>query len=459
MPVMAKVIPSNASRQCNFMKVSIILVISFFCILVMRELFPSSSQYSSEGIGEEHSIGQFNSFRGLTGRFIRATTWNIAAINNNPFEYWITSDSNDYENLMQKVANFINNPAEKDIPVSSVFTDEMFDDLYNELKSHSISGYNETREIWHKDFKNRKIITGFIKDSSLGKKRLISMPDRVTNTIHTINLKNVEDREDLVVMRPTVVNCYQQKLNTVNDWWKDWRQFMFHSPIGMKKKVTTASGESKETVQTTNVFQLVPKIEKAKYPSITSEEEKIAIPLGILSLAIFDSILVHMMNSLSQNQVTSWQTLRNQICQQCNFQKNQQILNILLNSYNDSNVVFLQEVAGTFFAAYQQLQHQQSKKLDADTERFRAFLSSYEIVSSSLMDYDRDQNSFILLKKDQFVEIKEVTPQVLTILNEMYKEKNSKNPVVNGDLLVLTAIDRRDNNRYLFASFHGDTNG
>ena len=44
-------------------------------------------------------------------------------------------------------------------------------------------------------------IQGFIKDGMIGKKRLASMPDRVSNTIITSDKK--------VVTRPTVINCYE----------------------------------------------------------------------------------------------------------------------------------------------------------------------------------------------------------------------------------------------------------
>jgi len=37
-------------------------------------------------------------------------TWNIAAINNNPFEYWITHDDADYNALMEGVQSFIDQP-------------------------------------------------------------------------------------------------------------------------------------------------------------------------------------------------------------------------------------------------------------------------------------------------------------------------------------------------------------
>lgn len=58
------------------------------------------------------------------GRKLSVTTWNIAAINNNPFEYWITYNENkEYEKLMINIEKFLENPGEQDIPVNQVFTE------------------------------------------------------------------------------------------------------------------------------------------------------------------------------------------------------------------------------------------------------------------------------------------------------------------------------------------------
>ena len=46
---------------------------------------------------------------------IIAVTWNIAAINNNPFEYWITHDDKDYNKLMVDVQEFIASPGDRDV--------------------------------------------------------------------------------------------------------------------------------------------------------------------------------------------------------------------------------------------------------------------------------------------------------------------------------------------------------
>ena len=45
-------------------------------------------------------------------------------------------------------------------------------------------------------------------------------------------------------------------------------------------------------------------LRRSKYPSVTEEEEHMSLPLQLLSLAIFDSILVYLMNSIAP---TTWQ--------------------------------------------------------------------------------------------------------------------------------------------------------
>eukprot|EP00965_Chrysotila_dentata_P205926 6183241-Pleurochrysis_carterae.AAC.2 len=63
------------------------------------------------------------------GGGITAISWNIAAINSNPFEYWLTHPDEDYAKLMASVEKFILEPAEQDVRVGDVFTDEMWSEL------------------------------------------------------------------------------------------------------------------------------------------------------------------------------------------------------------------------------------------------------------------------------------------------------------------------------------------
>eukprot|EP01035_Chromulina_nebulosa_P030834 gene30834-41019_t len=109
-------------------------------------------------------------------KIIKAVTWNIAAINNNPFEYWITNDDESYNQIMKSVSAYIENP---DVEVQEVFTEAMFRDLERALQERAAGwgGANETRRLWERDLKSRKIVSQFLRDPVLGKKRLVSMPD------------------------------------------------------------------------------------------------------------------------------------------------------------------------------------------------------------------------------------------------------------------------------------------
>ena len=94
-------------------------------------------------------------------RQLQVSTWNIAAINNNPFEYWITYDENpDYEKIMTSIEEFLEKPGDKDITVSEVFTEEMFSELEKRMDG---VGWDNVRSYWDSDFKKRKIVSGFMK--------------------------------------------------------------------------------------------------------------------------------------------------------------------------------------------------------------------------------------------------------------------------------------------------------
>eukprot|EP00966_Prymnesium_polylepis_P335546 7390902-Prymnesium_polylepis.3 len=62
----------------------------------------------------------------------------------------------------------------------------MWTELRELMKARDWGGLDETEARWLSDFSSRKIISGFMKDKTLGEKRLASMPDRYTNTINTV---------------------------------------------------------------------------------------------------------------------------------------------------------------------------------------------------------------------------------------------------------------------------------
>ena len=154
-------------------KVAIVAVIVVLSILLTTQLFQPAGL---------PSVFQYLGVQG--GKRIRATTWNMAAINNNPFEYWITNEDPVYNRIMKDVSAFIENPGVHDVTVESIFSDAMAEELLREMSDIGW-GVEETRQEWNLHYKGRKIISEFIKDGELGKKRLASMPDRVTNSINT----------------------------------------------------------------------------------------------------------------------------------------------------------------------------------------------------------------------------------------------------------------------------------
>jgi hypothetical protein len=87
-------------------------------------------------------------------------------------------------------------------------------------------------------------------------------------------------------------------------------------------------------------------IKQSKYPAISKEEEAISIPLQAMAGAIFDAILVHMMNVLAPS---NWQYLREEMCEKLNRKKNDRTLEILETTYGTADVQFLQVLSTLLF--------------------------------------------------------------------------------------------------------------
>ena len=61
----------------------------------------SGSSHAGGAPGEAFHLGD-------TSTALRVVTWNVAAINNNPFEYWITHDKDpNYDSMMRAVRLFV----------------------------------------------------------------------------------------------------------------------------------------------------------------------------------------------------------------------------------------------------------------------------------------------------------------------------------------------------------------
>eukprot|EP00192_Tetraselmis_astigmatica_P006288 CAMPEP_0117670250 /NCGR_PEP_ID=MMETSP0804-20121206/12632_1 /TAXON_ID=1074897 /ORGANISM="Tetraselmis astigmatica, Strain CCMP880" /LENGTH=518 /DNA_ID=CAMNT_0005478495 /DNA_START=155 /DNA_END=1711 /DNA_ORIENTATION=- len=352
------------------------------------------------------------------GAGLIALTWNIAAINNNPFEYYITHKDPKYNELMEAVQEFIDNPGAADVTVDAVFTDEMFAELKALMENESWTGADQVASLWETDYRKRKIISGFLKDKDIGSKRLASMPDRITNTISTTSG---------FAFRPCVINLYEGELSSGEQWWAAWSAFMFKNELEM---------ETKHGVEAHRPCTMLSPISSAKYPAVTPEEEKISIPLQTLCVAIFDAILVHMMNQLAPGR---WHSLKLSMCEALGSKKGEKTLGILENIYFDADIMFLQEVAAEWLRLFS------ASKM----------AKTFALLAPGQLDSKRNQNSVIVVRKELFAleSAEEVTKDVL---EQLPKEANV--PVAAGDLCAYTVTSKKGN-KWLLASFHGDTNG
>jgi len=357
----------------------------------------------------------------LSTREFEVATWNIAAINNNPFEYWITHSDPIYRKLMDDVESFIEEPKERDVPVEAVFKPEMYQEL-RELMAQE-EGWeahlDALDKVWHDDLKGRPIVSGFLKDKSIGSKRLASMPDRVTNTIGC-----VVKGQPATLCRPTVINMSEGDMSSMGSWWGLWKDFMFRTEVCVIQKGAT---------KTTRIPQMLEPIKQSKYPAITPEEEAMSLPLQTVCCAIFDAIMVNMLNMLAPG---VWGPLKDELCDKLAKNKQARTIAILEESYSGAGLVFLQEVAASFVQ---------------EAARASKLSSCFTVASPANLDGKRDQNSMVLLNRLLFEpSYEEVTDKITSTL--------AAGTAQDGDIFAAT-VRSLSGEEFLVVSFHGDTNG
>ena len=310
-------------------------------------------------------------------RPVRVASWNIAAVNNNPFEYWVThgqtSQSEGYAKLMTDVQVMIDSPEEHDFKVADIITDDMVQELVELLTEHengAQEGADKLLHVWETEYKNRYAIEGFLKDKAIGRKRLISMPDRISNTIQS---------QGEMLMRPSVISMFNDEaLSSIPGWWCLWTKYMFETQVKVLDR------NSPNTFRFLRVIDMMQKIPHAKYPAISEEEEAMSIPLQLLAMAIFDGVLLHILNTVAPQ---TWQPIKLSLCEAFNQNKGAKVISILERAYADTDVIFIQEAAAAFVEA-------------AKARLGRQYL----IMRPYLMDGFRNQNSIVLAKRGYFEE-------------------------------------------------------
>ena len=355
--------------------------------------------------------------QGASASALKMVTWNIAAVNNNPFEYWLTHPDPAYDKLMADVQNFIEEPGDADVLVGEVFSQAMFDELDALMTAQGWDAGESCRAAFA-ELSQRKIISGFLKDAELGNKRLMSMPDRMTNMIDLAG--------GGAAFRPTVISSYAGDMATVDKWWAVWKDFMFARKLDLPDKKGGATAKLP--------CALLSKIPRAKYPALSAEEEAMSVRLQTLCLALFDAILVHMLNTLSPD--AKWLAMKLQILEALLVKKEDKIISILRGPYAASHILFLQEV-----------------RTVAGKQSLPSALPEYS-VHAPAKPSKADQNSVICLRRATFDagSVVDVTAKAM----ELLPAEGTK--PADGDLLVLTANDK-GGKPYLLASFHGDTDG
>ncbi len=78
------------------------------------------------------------------GLSIHAASWNISAVNNNPFEYWTSNPDPCYDALMRDIQSLVESP-DRDVNIHTIFLDSMFLDLCEEMKAQNITGLSELK--------------------------------------------------------------------------------------------------------------------------------------------------------------------------------------------------------------------------------------------------------------------------------------------------------------------------
>lgn len=323
------------------------------------------------------------------GEEVIAVSWNVAAINNNPWEYYMDPHPDGaYATLMVGLQEAMTGEGSgvKDVEVSSVFTKEMADSLFGRMRDVGFEYVDETSALWESSFGSRKMISEFLADGEIGSKRLCSMPDRVSNTLPG-NL-----------YRPTATNYYDGPVD-IESWWPLWLAFVFDDDA--------------------KVYDRFKKIPRAKYPALTEEEEKISIPLQTLCLAVFDTVLLTILNELSPK----WPSLKEQMVREMSpAAKTEKTIRLLKKEMTTASVLFLQEVGPSLHAF-----------LENDLPR--------NYVLAAPPSKSSPQASAIVVDSSKFP-----PPYSKIVFDNVTCSE--------GDLVAV-----RDSNGVGLASFHGDTNG
>ncbi|KAL1511136.1 hypothetical protein AB1Y20_005955 [Prymnesium parvum] len=365
----------------------------------------------------------------LTG--LRVVKWNVGSLDSSPFGYRPESRSSNggkrktLSKLLRRVQTVLDAPRHHDVPVLSIFTPQMWAELKKELRVRGFRGINYTDRLYKTDLSQRWALSGFIKDSGLADKQLISMADEVTSRIPIFNGRG--DAFVKYMYRPSAASCYQGNLSSLTAaWWPSWKDFMF------SRHASTRGAAAKRTVAPLERLQV---LQSNKYPSIKLREEVASRALQALTLAIFDSTLLYLLQALFSTE--EWREPRQQACRTLIEARDTKANNILSSSYSNAEVLLLQEISMEAVASL----------------RHSTIRTTHTIVIPGSLQPLQVQTVAVLMKKTVF-EASSVVEHTSAVLNSLpanvFLDK--------GDLLVLSVTDVYGQ-PYLIVSFRGEDNG
>jgi hypothetical protein len=144
-------------------------------------------------------------------------------------------------------------------------------------------------------------VVAYLGDRSIGKKRLVSLPDRVT--------------AGLGGGRPGATTAFAGSIGSMDEWWSAWTRFVFE-------------GEA--------LGKIVPHPEKYR-AALTEVEVELSVSLQLLHLAMFDGALVQVLNDVAPG----WMDVKRQLLA---VDKVSLCAKILKEAYSSFDVLLLQEV-------------------------------------------------------------------------------------------------------------------
>jgi hypothetical protein len=169
---------------------------------------------------------------------LRVATWNMSGDKSNPFEYYAPYGGDGCDELMRSVEQLLQEPAEHDVKLAEVFTEEMFVELRLKMRMMAwpSGAILQVEKLWHEELKHVRMVSGFIlggvdqpDDMRMNprmatlKAALLSRADRATACVRTLDVGTVH--------RPAVTTCFSDPLVYRSEWWAKWLNFMFDNRL------------------------------------------------------------------------------------------------------------------------------------------------------------------------------------------------------------------------------------